>query len=222
MILNMKKLLSFLIIMAVSLAASAQLRVFMTGDSHVSSKYYPRAVEELLRQADPDIVFDWSAKVGASFWSFAKSDFALLHPAIEFDPDILIVHLGTNDSYAAKFNPDTFTTNVNNLYNKVEQELPGCQIVFVTPFVNRRKERGKWVDNLNADLCSEALVKFAEDHPDCHVVDNNYYHGFDFIDEKLIRNDYVHLTVDGYKTLGEQVGLGVLALPGLITPGSRR
>lgn len=211
----MKRIVSIIFSLAVLFTAMAQ-RIYMTGDSHVDSRIYPRSVEQLLRQRNPDIAFGYSAKIGASFHTFIQNDFALLKPALNFNPDILIIHLGTNDSYSFKFNREVFLKNVQQVYDKVQQDCSECQIVFVTPFYNKLKQRGKWVVNSNAAACSDAIVFFAATHPYCLVIDNNADHGFDFIDERLIRNDNVHLSADGYKALGEQVGLGLLSIRGLI------
>ena len=204
-------------------------RIFMVGDSHVTAPMYPGTVGDSLKTVLPDCEFDSFGIVGAGFYTYNKSEENMAR-ILEAKPEVLIVHLGTNDSYAAKFNPETFTQNMTTFYDSIHAKLPDCKVVFVTPFYNKRKnktttykevtvktKRGKtvtrrkpvtttnWVLNENTRLCADAIQKFCDEHPGTYCIDNNRERGMDFIDEELIRKDFVHLTKDGYVTLGNQV-----------------
>ena len=193
-------------------------RIFMTGDSHVAGKIYPRTVGEILEQYSPEIQFDFWGKNGARFDTF-NDDPSMMRRIYDADPDIIIVHLGTNDSYSSEFNERRFIKNLDEFYENIQDNLPGCKIIFVTPFFNkiRAKGGGKWQVNNNTRLCADALLDFAANHPDCYVADNNGDYGMTFIEQPgLIRDDNVHLSVEGYRILGEQVAEEILSLPDLL------
>lgn len=210
----------------------------MTGDSHVSGKIYPREVGRILEEAKPSVIFNTWGKGGAGFYTFNDTP-AYMDSIYNADPDILIVHLGTNDSYARSFNEERFVNNMTTFYNNVHSRLPNCKIVFVSPFYNKNRQKGTttnytvknkkgksvqkskkipgaWQVNHNTRLCSDAILNFVKDHPNTFIVDNNAEHGMEFLEgDNLIREDYVHLTIAGYELLGQQVAESLLNIPEL-------
>ena len=197
-------------------------KVFMTGDSHVNSKIYPHKVEEILRGQHPDIDFGWWAKNGICFYSF-KFNPEYYDSIFAFQPDILIVHLGTNGAYDTNFTKASFRQELTAFYDAVTDTLPDVKIVFVTPFTNKRrkyKKKGSWrINYKNRDVADE-IVAFVASHPDTYVIDNNAEAGMKFLKSKgLIRKDNVHLTERGYQELGEEVGTEILNIQSL-WPGS--
>lgn len=182
--------------------------IFMTGDSHVCSKVYPERVGDILVDADPEIDFSYWGKIGASIETFNDTHELMQH-VYDSRPDILIVHLGTNDSYAKTFHREWFTDNLSTFYSNVKDKFPSCLMVFVTPFYNRLKDHTL---NTNTRLCADACLDFADTHADFFVVDNNADYGMHFLDggSRLIRSDNVHLTHEGYEELGDQVGQGII------------
>ena len=193
-------------------------KIFMTGDSHVFSKIYPAKVEETLRTQHPDIEFSWWAKNGICFHSFNSSP-EYFDSIVNFGPEILLVHLGTNGAYNNNFSRKSFRLEMENFYSTLKDTLPEIKVVFVTPFTNKRRKyrkKGKWRINYKNRDAAEEIIDFVENHPNTFVIDNNAEAGMSFLNSRsLIRYDNVHLTEAGYKVLGEQVGKNVLALENL-------
>ena len=187
--------------------------VFMCGDSHVCSKIYPERVGDILVDADPEIIFSYWGKIGAGLYTYNDTP-EYMHHIYNAKPDVLIVHLGTNDSYTPEFSKEKFTRDLEEFYNNVSHHLPNCMMVFVTPFYNKFKN-----GNINKETreCADAYKEFAADHKNAYVVDNNADYGMFFLDggDELIRRDGVHLTVEGYEQLGDQVGQGLIDLEAL-------
>lgn len=209
------------VIFAVALSVSCPTysqRVFMTGDSHVAGKIYPETVKEVLTREQPEIEFSYWGKNGASFNSFNESR-EQMNIIYDADPDVLVVNLGTNDSYSTNFDEERFTKNVAIFYNNIQSNLPGCAIVFITPFYNKNKAKGtgKWTVNENTRICADALIDFAFNHHNVYIIDNNAFTELEFIEgDGLIRDDNVHLTVAGYKMLGQDVANALLDFSGLL------
>ena len=190
-------------------------RIFMVGDSHVCSKIYPERVGDILVDAEPAIDFSYWGKIGASLLTYNESA-EMMKRIYDAEPDVLIVHLGTNDSYSHQFNRGQFLEHLTTFYDNVEHHLPDCAIVFVTPFYNRLKDH---TVNHNTRVCADEYLEFASSHRNAYVVDNNADYGMVFLDggEELIRHDGVHLTVKGYEELGDQVGEGLIETDGIWT-----
>lgn len=191
--------------LVMSVIEASAWNVFMAGDSHVCSKIYPRGVEAILEREEPDISFSYYGKIGAGFYTYIESR-AMMDEIYEANPDILIVHLGTNDSFTRNFNRKEFLRNVGIFHGDVEKRFPECKIVYITPFYNRLKGSSK--PNRNTRRCADALLDFAASHSNAYVVDNNATHGMYFLDHKesLMRHDCIHLSEKGYEVLAEQVG----------------
>lgn len=188
--------------------------VFMAGDSHVCSRIYPEGVEKIICREEPDIHFSYYGKIGAGFYTYNDSP-ALMEEVYDTHPDILIVHLGTNDSFIANFKKNAFLNNVGIFYDNVTSRLPECKIVFVTPFYN--KLHGSKIPNKSTRKCSDALLEFSASHGNTYVIDNNASHGMYFLNHhaEMMRRDNVHLTVEGYEELARQVGDALVELEDL-------
>ena len=195
-------------------------KIFMTGDSHVFSKIYPAKVEETLRTQHPDIEFSWWAKNGICFHSFNSSP-EYFDSIVNFQPELLIVHLGTNGAYNNNFSKAAFHKEIEKFYTTLTDYLPEIKVVFITPFTNKKRKyrkRGKWRINYRNREVSEEIISFVAEHPKTFIIDNNAEVGLKFLKSKtLIRPDNVHLTEAGYKVLGEQVGTQLLGIETLWT-----
>lgn len=212
--------LSLFFVAALTIFGSNAQKVFMTGDSHVNSKIYPQKVEEVLRGKHPDIDFSWWAKNGICFYSF-KFNPEYYDSIFAFQPDILIVHLGTNGAYDTNFTRASFRQELSAFYETIKDTLPEVKIVLVTPFTNKRrkyKKKGNWRINYKNREVADEIVAFVEKHPDTYVIDNNAEAGMMFLKSRgLIRRDNVHLTEAGYNVLGQQVGAEILSIESLWT-----
>lgn len=197
-------------------------RVYMTGDSHVSARFYPEEVKEFVEREMPGVEFSHWGKGGAGFYTFNETA-EYMDSIYTASPDILLVHLGTNGCYNVEFEPEKARADMDTFYTNVKEKLPECKIVFVTPFYNmnrdiisadeEEREYGPWKVNGKTRECSDVIVSFAETHADAYVIDNNADAGTVFLDnEGLIRPDNIHLTEEGYHLLGRQVAQRLVSI----------
>lgn len=213
MLKTISKLLTALVLSLTSFSHIEAQKIFMTGDSHVFSKIYPNTVESKLRGPNPDIEFSWWAKNGICFYSFNHNP-EYFDSIFSFNPDILIVHLGTNGAFADNFTKQAFGHEMEAFYETLMDHLPQLKVVFVTPFTNKKRryrKRGKWRINYQNREAADVIKEFADAHENTFVVDNNASTGMKYIKSlNLIRRDNVHLTEAGYIDLGEEVGNEIL------------
>lgn len=207
---------------ALTFAASAQ-KIFLTGDSHVSARIYPAEVKKIVESERPSASVSSWGKAGAGFYTFNDSP-ELMEHIFQADPDILIVHLGTNGCYTPPLDPEKYQNDIQTFYDNVRSRLPECKIVFVTPFYNRnrdvlstsgkQKTYGPWKPNEKTRGVADILIEFVADKADTYVIDNNADAGTVFLDEPgLINADNIHLTPKGYQLLGRQVADRLLDIP---------
>ena len=195
-------------------AQATDWNVFMVGDSHVCSKIYPEKVEAVVESHEHGVSFSFFGKIGAGFYTYNESP-DMMREIYEAVPDILVVHLGTNDSFTSRFSPAKFLADVEVFYGRVESRFPDCRVVFVTPFFNRLPRSKK--SNKNTRRCADALLEFASSRSNAFVIDNNADFGMFFLKNSttMMRHDCVHLTEQGYEALGRQVGEALVAIDDL-------
>lgn len=185
-------------------------KIFLAGDSHVAGKIYPEKMGELLRENSPENEFAWWGKNGAGYYTYNDTP-EYMDTIYDFAPDILVVHLGTNDCYTrGHFDEAKFTDDVDIFCHNVKENLPDCRIVFVTPFENKLRDKknrkGRGPVNPHNRTCAADLSAYSHSHDDIFVIDNNADAGMMFLKGKnLIRPDKVHLTEKGYEILASQV-----------------
>lgn len=215
------KILAFVVSLVISLSVtlSAQ-RVFMFGDSHVCGKKYPEQTSKVLKDTFPAIEFSFWGKNGICFHSVNKNP-QYLDSLFSFNPDIAIIHLGTNGAYENNFSGKAFREEMESFISLFRERMPECKIVFITPFTNKKRryrKKGNWFVNKNNRKAADEIVEFVKTHHDTFVIDNNEEVGNLFINSKtLIRPDNVHLTEKGYRLLGTQVGESIVAINDLWT-----
>ena len=192
---------------------SAQ-NIYMMGDSHVGSKVYPNKVEEMIRSKYPDIKFTYWFKNGLFFSNFSSNP-NYYSKISDFKTDILVLNMGTNEAYTEKFSPENFRKHLSSFYEGLIKRMPYIKVVFVTPFTNKLKVKGKFKVNENNSLASDEILSFVADHPDTYAIDINEEAGTSFIDTPGLIRDNVHLTLEGYRILGERVGEDLLDIPEL-------
>ena len=212
---NLQQILLILSFLFSGWSATMAQRVFMTGDSHVFAKVYPATVKEILSQEHPEMAFDWWAKNGICFYSFNSTP-EYYDSIFTFQPDILIVHLGTNGAYANNFTRKAFRSEMETFYSTLTEQLPDVKVVFVTPFTNKKrknKKKGRWHINYKNREVADEIIEFVKVHPNTFVIDNNAEAGMKYLNSKtLIRPDFVHLTEEGYEDLGKNVGYHILEI----------
>lgn len=212
---SFNKFISALAVLAIGMGSMTAQRVFMTGDSHVFAKVYPNTIEELLKAKHEDVDFGYWAKNGICFYSFNNTP-EYFDTIFKFQPDILIVHLGTNGAYDNNFTRQAFRQEMENFYSTLTDSVPNVKTIFVTPFTNKKRKyrkKGKWHVNYKNKDVAEEIKSFVNDHPGTYVIDNNESAGMKYLKTRgLIRPDNVHLTEEGYRMLGEEVGNEVLGI----------
>ena len=221
----MKKVCLLALLFCLTFVSSVSQRIFLTGDSHVSGKVYPLALKALVTEAKPSANVSFWGKGGAGFYTFNETP-AYMDSISQAQPDILIVHLGTNGCYNVPVDSAKTLSDITIFHRNVRARLPRCRIVYVTPFYNKNREvasaegeekvYGPWKVNEKTRKVADIILDFALAQPFTYVIDNNADAGTVFLDrEGLIRDDNIHLTREGYELLGRQVADRLLQIPDL-------
>ena len=136
---------------------------------------------------------------GARVSSFLKCDHLTAQLSV-LKPDLVIVSLGTNDSYMNRFDSVGFCAQLGQFVGEIRTAQPNCAILLTTPGNNKFKDKTL---NTNAVSCAKAIKQSAE-KLNCCTWDFNAIMGspdsLDLWNEAgRISSDFVHLTRSGYK-----------------------
>lgn len=140
---------------------------------------------------------------GAEVTSFLRSS-ALEENLIALKPDLIIISLGTNDSYGRNFDPTYFKQNYGSLLQRIKKAAPKTSILLTTPgdcYLNRK------YPNYSTGKAVLKIYELAEE-TDCAVWDFYRVMGglrsvVKWQYQGLAAKDRVHLTGKGYRLQGE-------------------
>jgi lysophospholipase L1-like esterase len=133
------------------------------------------------------------------------SDFDLLYKHIEeYEPDLIIITLGTNDAFAPKFDIETAQLHINSLITKIKKFNPDISILLTIPPDSYIKKK---YANPNIAEIRDVIIHY------CVQNDLSYWDLFSIMGgnnsmetwfrNRLAGKDKIHFTEVGYKLQGE-------------------
>lgn len=164
---------------------------------------------------------------GAAYRHYALAEY--VEQLTLLDPQLLILSLGTNDSYTARFQEEAFSENLEQMLSLVKSFLPRAKVLLTTPppsffrrasthYVTtgrrRHKHRKKvttttYVFNEQASLASAAIMRSARQHGvaafDLYAAMGGQVGIDSWIAEGLMATDRVHYNREGYERQGQLI-----------------
>ena len=184
-------------------------RVMLIGDSHVAGKYYPEQLEKRLKAQWPQVSFASVSKIGVQLNYFLKEEqYAQI---ARFQPDLLIISLGTNESHNDPFKPANYIKLMEKFEALMDSLCPKATLLFTTtPGSHYREYTGKprkiksARPNDQNKTVSDCQAAYCNVHH--HAIWNLYEIAggvekacSNWREHKLMRDDYVHFYPEGYK-----------------------
>lgn len=161
-----------------------------------------------LTNGKPGILYHSVGVNGAMFVNYTDSVYmsrlALLRP------DLLIVSLGTNETFGNRFNREEFGRQVRSFVALVKHYMPETTVLLTTPpecycrhYVKRKRT---YVRNVNTQWAAETLVQIARKEKiacwDLYAATGGKNSCTVWLKEKLLRADRIHFTKEGYQEQG--------------------
>ncbi|MBA3898712.1 MAG: hypothetical protein H0X62_00645 [Bacteroidetes bacterium] len=159
---------------------------------------------------EPGIVYHSIGVNGASVPSYNKCQLFTQHLAV-IKPDLVIFSIGINDVHDSNYTDKWYEANYDSLIAKVRLAAPNAAILFTTNTDSYIKRRTPVKNSMDA---RKVMIKLAEKHGGAVYDIFNIMGGLTSIKQwernGMAKRDLVHLTVDGYKVLGELMFNGFL------------
>lgn len=161
-----------------------------------------------LTNGKPGILYHSIGVNGAMYVNYTDETFirrlALLRPAL------LIVSLGTNETFGTRFNRAEFGRQARAFVLLVKTYMPDAAVLLTTPpecyrrrYVNKKRT---YVRNANTQLAAQTLVEVAREEGlacwDLFAATGGKGSCVDWQEEKLMRKDRIHFTKEGYREQG--------------------
>jgi hypothetical protein len=149
--------------------------------------------------SDPGIIYHTIGINGARIESYLKCDYFIPHLRA-LNPDLVIISLGTNDSYSYQFDSIKFESEITQMVSNIRQANPGSAILFTTPGDNRIHKR-----NINPSTikASRTIIHQADElnysYWDFNTIMGGPGSASDWNNEGLGHTDFLHFTRKGYE-----------------------
>lgn len=159
----------------------------------------------LLRNGQKGILYHTIGVNGATFKDYNNSSL-FLEQLKSLKPDLIIVSLGTNESYAGHFDMGDVKQQVERLISSLRSVGDSCSVLFTTPADNCRLKKGKAVHNERPAIIAAFLKNYAAQHHlavwDLYEVMGGKLSMAQWKRQGLAARDYVHFTRKGYERQG--------------------
>jgi lysophospholipase L1-like esterase len=134
---------------------------------------------------------------GARFKDYSKSN-EFCSQTASLNPDILIISLGTNESFQKKYNSEIFYQEIDTLVTNLKKANPNSPILLTTPANSFYYHQ----INYNLPLVSQTIIKYATDNNlaywDLFSITGGQDSAILWKKANLLSRDGIHYSKDGY------------------------
>lgn len=147
---------------------------------------------------------------GATFASYSMVGNVGNDVAEMFEPDLIIISLGTNEAFN-KVSDSEFRQTIDDFIKEIQTSNPDARLLLVTPQECHRKtsknrRRPKFKVNDNVKRMRDVIIDYARDNSlpvyDWYEVAGGKGSSHKWIADKNINTDHIHLTKSGYVLQG--------------------
>lgn len=231
-----------------SRTTDAPVRLLHLGDSHLSGGYCTAPIVSALRDryGDHQIVVSRIGVPGATYATFSTEKY--MSQIAREHPDVILISLGTNDSYSFKFDPQAMRDNMDTFFSMLRTSVGNIPMILTTPppsYLRRsykagmrtvkRGRRGtrrvpvyKTSHSFNTFTLSAAnlLMDYARSEGmayfDLRSTIGGEQETSNWLSKGLMHTDRVHYTREGYACMGRSIGNALVeSIEGTISKTSK-
>ena len=154
----------------------------------------------------PGIVYSSAGVAGARYRDFWRNDFFSTQLPF-FQPDMLILSLGTNESYDPTFTIEGFRSLVDSMFTMIQSQLPNCAVIVTLPSENYRVKNSTPFVNDRIEIISGILrkesIRFGYSIWDLKKAMGGDGSMLQWKEAGLVNKDYLHFLRKGYNLQGK-------------------
>ncbi|MDR2915267.1 MAG: GDSL-type esterase/lipase family protein [Tannerella sp.] len=169
-----------------------------------SNRYYGF----MLMNGNPGILYHSIGVNGAKYTDYANREY--IRQLSLLKPSLLIVSLGTNESFGRNFSKTSFELQVDSFVRLVREEIPGTTLLITTPAetykrIYKNKKRD-YIRNENIAKIVDVISSYTEKEGiacwDLFSIAGGNNSCKKWYDAKLLGRDRIHFSRDGYDEQG--------------------
>jgi lysophospholipase L1-like esterase len=170
-----------------------------------------------LANGKPGLLYHAIGTNGATFAHYAREQF--VRRIASLAPSLLIVSLGTNDSFGRGFAATEFERVVGEFLNLVQKYMPGAAVLIVTPPECYRRtvanKKRVYIRNERIELVAKSLVNIASKRKlawwDFFAATGGKNSSQSWLNGRWMSRDRIHFSKDAYYRQGEMLYRAIVA-----------
>lgn len=160
----------------------------------------------LLENDSAGILYNMIGVNGAEYRHYNMSKY-FMQQLPSLNPDLVIVSLGTNESFSIGFNKETFAKNIDTLITNIQQAAPNTAILITTPPDSYLLSHRKRIKNSNLKSIRAIIINYCNQHNvaywDWYEIMGGYGAMMKWYQVRLAQKDRVHFISKGYQIQGD-------------------
>ena len=169
-----------------------------------SNRYYGF----MLMNSNPGILYHSIGVNGAKFTDYTSREY--IRQLSLLKPSLLIISLGTNESFGKYFKKDAFEDQIDALISLIREEIPEATLLITTPAETYkrvyRNKKYQYVRNENIAKVADVISSYTKDNGiaswDFYSVSGGDNSCQKWYNAKLLGRDRIHFSRDGYEEQG--------------------
>ena len=162
----------------------------------------------MLTNSNPGVLYHSIGVNGAKFKDYTSREYVRQLSLLK--PSLLIISLGTNESFGRNFSKTEFEAQIDSLVRLVHEEIPGVTLLITTPVesykrVYRNKKR-YYERNVNIAKVADVITSYAKKEGiaywDLYSVAGGNNSCKMWFDAKMFGRDRIHFSRVGYEEQG--------------------
>jgi lysophospholipase L1-like esterase len=159
----------------------------------------------ILKNGKGGILYHTIGANGATFDSYNSASL-FMEQLPYLNPDLIIISLGTNESYSSKFDAAAFVSQLHTFMRGIQATSKPCSILLTTPSDNCKLKKGKVFPNNKPQMIGDSLKSFAQRNTyalwDLYEIMGGAGSMKQWKKQGLSAADHVHFTRKGYELQG--------------------
>jgi len=162
----------------------------------------------MLENGQPGVLYNMIGVNGAEYRHYNRSEYFMAHFA-HLKPDLVIISLGTNEGYDARFKADVFQNNIDSLVTAIKCAAPEAKLLLTTPGDSFRRSRKGRVKNPEMKEARNTVIEYSTKHGvaywDLFSIMGGYGSMAKWYVSGLAQKDRLHFSPKGYDLQGRML-----------------
>ena len=154
------------------------------------------------------IIYNAAGVAGARYRDYFRNEFFTKQLSL-FQPDLLILSLGTNESYDPTFTKEGFRQLIDSMFVMIKTQLPKCAVIITLPSENYRVKNNTPILNERIAIVSAVLreesMRYGFSIWDLKKAMGGDGSMLQWKDAGFVNKDYIHYLKKGYNLHGKML-----------------